>query len=207
MPWFFLTWALIQAAAWLSRYSSACAARRPRRILPAAPCLHTAQSPAAADCVSCCACSEGYRWWNPAHRANHGRQPLKDTVPVHVQQRPDNPASPVDDPSFQRPLPGTDCFRRIVSTWSPAVVGYRDFHGTEAAASRTSICRTSVPNRQPPSAQSPSCRSGFAGPVSPFPVQGLLQCLMAQKSPASSSDIPFSAARPRIYLLGYDRGT
>ena len=111
------------------------------------------------------------------------RQPLKDTVPVHVQQRPDNPASPVDDPLHSKKTASPEQIVENRLHLVPAVVGHRDFHGTEAAASRTSICRTSVP----PTAIRPISilsAPGFAGPVLAFPVQGLLlQCLIAQKTP------------------------
>ena len=130
-------------------------------------------------------------------------QPLKDTVPVHVQQRPDNPASPVDDPLHSKKTASPEQIVENRLHLVPTVVGHRDFHGTEAAASQTAICRTSIRRTsicrisirrtsvRPTAIRPISIRPisilsapGPAGPVLAFPVQGLLlQCLIAQKTP------------------------
>ena len=67
------------------------------------------------------------------------RQPLKDTVPVHVQQRPDNPASPVDDPLHSKKTASPEQIVENRLHLVPAVVGHRDFHRADAAVSRTAI--------------------------------------------------------------------
>ena len=134
------------------------------------------------------------------------RQPFKDTVPVHVQQRPDNPASPVDDPLHSKKTASPEQIVENRLHLVPAVVGHRDFHGTETAASQTaicriSICRTSV-RRTAMCPISVLSAPGPAGPVLAFPVQGLLlQCLIAQKTPGLLlRHALFSRQAAHIYL-------
>ena len=90
-------------------------------------------------------------------------QPLKDAIPVHVQQRPDNPASPVDDTLHSGKTASPEQIVENGLHLVPAVVGHRDFHGAKAAVSRTSI---------------------LSAPVLTFPIRSLLlQGLIAQETP------------------------